>query len=165
MNNSIYIDEATPWADLVKMDIPKFVNDRPVVPIIKNVDFGFNAEQPSWFADINYDLKPIPLDARYFESQIDNKHNDFMDALAYSMRGKIEYEIQKLEMAGIPVFRNKDTVPHFDTAPGANRITAYYQIPKDAMYQAFFVLYDFSEAVKKGGEYAMQQVQKVIDDY
>lgn len=88
-----------------------------------------------------------------------------LDSMIYSLRGTIEREMQKLEASGIPVFINKNTVPHFDPAPGVNRIVANYQIPKDAMYKAFFVLYDFSEAVKKGAEYAMQQVQKVIDKY
>lgn len=173
MNNSIYGDEAAPiekiltasgrWEELSKMDIPRWLEGKPVVPVVKSVDFS--GEYPSWFADINYDLKPIRLDSRYFENEIKNQPDDFIDALAYSMRGKIEHEIQKLEMAGIPVFRNKNTVPHFDTAPGSNRIIADYQIPKDAMYKAFFVLHDFDTAIKEGMEYAMQQVQKVIDKY
>lgn len=100
-----------------------------------------------------------------YELASTSKSDHLIDSLIYSLKGTIEREMQKLEAAGIPVFVNKNTVPHFDSAPGVNRIVANYQIPEVLMYKAFFVLHDFDKAVKKSSEYAMQQVQKVIDSY
>ncbi|WP_417237200.1 MULTISPECIES: hypothetical protein [Flavobacteriaceae] len=110
-------------------------------------------------------LKVIVPEKINYELASTRKSDHLIDSLVYSLKGTIEREMQKLEAAGIPVFVNKNTVPHFDYAPGVNRIVANYQIPKELMYKSFFVLHNFDTAVKKGVEYAMQQVQKVIDRY
>ncbi|WP_417200116.1 hypothetical protein [Bizionia sp.] len=129
-----------------------FINKNETA-IEKRIPEGYEMPKVIVPEKINYELTP------------EHKSNHSIDALVYSLRRKIEYEMQKLEAAGIPVFVNKNSVPHFDSAPGVNRIVANYQIPKELMYKSFFVLHDFSEAVKKSGEYALQQVYKKIDNY
>lgn len=90
------------------------------------------------------------------------------DALLYFLH-KIEHQKQNdmllLEKAGIPVFINNNTETKITHDYYGSRITATYQIPEELMYKSFWVLHSFSKATEYAGQYAMQQVQKVIYKY
>ena len=164
MSNSIYIDEATPWADLAKMDIPKFVNDRPVVPIFKGVEFS--GEYPVLNADINYELKTFELEKlKYSEPCPDENHVYGQMAIWHEIEFKAMQDVETLRFNDIPVFNISRNFFPQERSHFQPQIVFEYQIPEVLMYKSFFVLHNFDTAVKKSGEYAMQQVQKIIDKY
>lgn len=154
------------FANLAKMEIPSFVTERSVihVPVIK--DTHIQVAYPTASATINYATKEIKLEKiKYAEPQLHKSHVLQQQSYWDMIKSKAQRDIYQLRMNDIPVLNIESnafpsTRNHFN-----EEIVFEYQIPEQLMYKSFFVLYDFNQAVKKGGEYALQQVQKVIDKY
>lgn len=172
MSNSIYGDEATKlddnlFARLAKMNPERWKQEYLEVPVISSYEAPIvKGEYPVMFADFNYDTVRVPLESvKYIEPDPHNVPADRMMGIWNKFENKAMRNIDKLIFNDIPVFNIKRGVyPEYrkDMHP---EIVFSYQIPEQLMYKSFYVLYDFTEAFVHAKQYAMQQVQKVIDEY
>lgn len=139
--------------------------EMPYVPLPLND--GFVTNNVNSLSVSNFDEVPIPPEKLTYELLMDKElyhvghTHRFLNDIAY----QVERDMCKLQNAGIPVFINENSTPHIEDRYREIRLSASYSIPEECMYKSFFVLNEITPAVKKAAEYAMQQVQKVIDKY
>lgn len=122
--------------------------------------------EPTYADGIDYTvIEPAPICYNFDLTGIYPHASESHAYFLQKITDQKERDMQLLEKAGIPVFINDDTVARIKYDRYGTRIVAMYQIPEQLMYKSFWVLHSFEKATEYAGQYAMQQVQKVIDKY
>lgn len=78
--------------------------------------------------------------------------------------GKIQWEMNRLRNAGIPVFIDERDEISFNPSFVQSYIWNY-SIPESMLYKRFFALHDFDTAVKEAAAHARQKIYEFIDNW
>ncbi len=141
---------------------------KPVFPIRNMPRYVTKTFNPDPSCITNYDevvIIPEKINHSIWIDK-DTHHVGYVEEAKNKIRRQMSMDIYKLEAAGIPVFLHDSTnYPETVDTFREVMVTSCYSIPKELMYRSFFVLHEITHGVKHASEYAMQQVQKVIDKY